>query len=235
MLILTPRLSAVAGYVLPGQPLADVGTDHAYLPAWLVGAGRVPRAIATDLMPGPLEAARATVVAEGLTDRIDLRLGSGLGPVVPGEAVCATICGMGGALIATILAAGPLGGIHRLVLQPMGGEERLREWLCGSGWRLVDEALVEDGGRIYAILVAEPGCMTLTPTELVAGPFLLQKGGPLLARYAGILLQQARRARAGAGRSERPQARERVDLLEDRIRLWEEVVARAESNGRPSC
>jgi len=235
VLTLTPRLACVARYVLPGQPLADIGTDHAYLPAHLVSTGAVVRAIACDLLPGPLEAARATVEAAGVSPRLDLRLGSGLRPVAPGEVACATICGMGGALIATILAEGPLTGIRRLVLQPMGGEERLRAWLCANGWRLTDEALVEDGGRIYVVLVAEPGSMSLTEAEMVAGPHLLRAGGPLLARYGDIAVNQARRAVEGAGQSDRPESHERVRSLQQRIRLWEEVIAHVEAVNRPDC
>ncbi|HWI63012.1 MAG TPA: class I SAM-dependent methyltransferase, partial [Symbiobacteriaceae bacterium] len=201
MIILSPRLAAAAAYVVGGQPLADIGTDHAYLPAHLVEAGAVPRAIAADVLPGPLEAARTTVLEAGLSDRIELRLGNGLRVLKPGEVATATICGMGGPLIAEILAAGPLEGLRRLVLQPMGGEESLRRWLMENGWFLVDETLVEDAGRIYVVMAAEPGAMDLTWADAFLGPYLLKKRGPLLARYAAILLEQARRAREGAGRS----------------------------------
>lgn len=204
--------------------LADIGTDHAYLPAHLVEGGRIPRAIAGDILPGPLDAARATVAEAGLTGQIELRLGSGLMILKPGEAPCATICGMGGPLIAEILTGGPVDGIRRLILQPMAGEERLRAWLAEHGWRLTAEELVEDAGRLYVILVAEPGTMQLTDGELLVGPFLRQKRGRLLTRYVEIQLQQARRALAGAQRSDRPEARERVLELANRIRLMEEVL-----------
>jgi tRNA (adenine22-N1)-methyltransferase len=225
LIILSPRLAAVAAHVLDGEPLADIGTDHAYLPAHLVQAGRIPRAIAGDILPGPLEAARATVAAAGVEEQVALRLGPGLAVVAPGEVACATICGMGGGLIAEILTAGPTEGIRRLVLQPMGGEERLREWLQGNGWRLVAEEVVEDAGRLYVILVAEPGAMRLSEGELLVGPFLRRRGGPLLSRYVQVQLDQARRALAGARRSDRPEARERADALAHRIRLLEEVLA----------
>lgn len=229
MILLSPRLAAVADYIPPGEVLADVGTDHAYLPAALLQAGRIPRAIAGDILPGPLEAARATVAEAGLQDRIDLRMGNGLQILQPGEAATASICGMGGPLIAEILAAGPLEGIRRLALQPMAGEERLREWLVGSGWRIVDEQLVEDGGRIYVVMAAERGAMALNEAETALGPHLLRKGGPLLVRYAGLLLRRGREAREGAGRSSRPEVQERVQELDGRIRLLEEVIGRANS------
>lgn len=232
LITLSPRLATAAGYVLPGAPLADIGTDHAYLPAYLIQLGAIPRAIAADILPGPLEAARATVEAANLTDRIELRLGNGLRVLKPGEVTSASICGMGGPLIAEILAAGPLEGIERLVLQPMGGEESLRRWLAANGWQLADEALVEDAGRIYVVLVAEPGTASLTPEDAFIGPHLRRKGGPLLAKYAAILLAQIERALEGAGRSERPEAKERSRELKERIALLKEVIAHASADGR---
>lgn len=224
VIALSPRLAMVAGYVLPAAPLADIGTDHGYLPAYLVSEGIIPRAIAGDILPGPLEAARATITAAGLTGRIELRLGSGLKVLRPGEVATAAICGMGGSLIAEILAAGPLAGIQRLVLQPMGGEERLREWLAGNGWRLAAETLVEDTGRLYVISAAEPGTMALGEGELLISPLLRAGGGPLLRRYVQSLRRQAQRALEGARRSGRAEARARVAELEHRIALLEEVM-----------
>jgi tRNA (adenine22-N1)-methyltransferase len=221
---LSPRLAAAAEWVLAGRPLADIGTDHAYLPAYLVGQSVIPRAVAADIQPGPLEAARTTVEEAGLTGLIDLRLGDGLRPIKPGEVATATICGMGGPLIANILAAGPLDGIERLVLQPMGGEEHVRRWLSENGWRLIGEQLVEDGGRLYVILAAERGEAPLTERDIIIGPYLRATGGPLLRRYAEGQLEQLRRARAGAARSSRPEAAARVEELEARIRIWEEVI-----------
>jgi tRNA (adenine22-N1)-methyltransferase len=221
-----------AQYVLEDRPLADIGTDHAYLPVYLVANGVIPRAIAADLMSGPLEAARTTVLVAGLEEKIALRLGSGLSVLVPGEAATVSICGMGGPLIAQILEDGPLGGVERLVLQPMGGEERLRRWLAQNGWRLVAEQLVEDSGRLYLVAVAEPGCMSLSDEEALVGQHLRDAGGPLLVRYAGSLLEQGRGALDGARRSERPEARERVTALEWRVRVLEEAIADADRNHR---
>ncbi|HYF79832.1 MAG TPA: class I SAM-dependent methyltransferase [Symbiobacteriaceae bacterium] len=232
MIILSPRLAAAAAYVLPGRPLADIGTDHAYLPAHLVQAGAIPRAIAGDVLPGPLDAARSTVQEAGLTQQIELRLGNGLKILKPGEVATVTICGMGGPLIAEILEAGPLAGVERLVLQPMGGEETLRRWLMEHGWYIIDEKLVEDGGRIYAVMAAEPGHMDLTWADAFLGPHLLKKGGPLLKRYAAIFLEQARRAYEGAGRSDRPEALARRRELQIRINLLEEVIRNAEQHHR---
>ena len=128
---LTPRLRLLADWVPPGARLADVGTDHAYLPVWLVQNGVCPAAIAADLRPGPLEAARRHVAAAGLEDRISLRLGDGLAPVFPGEADDIVIAGMGGETIAAILSAADwlADARLRLVLQPMSRAEETRRGL----------------------------------------------------------------------------------------------------------
>lgn len=224
MINLPPRLAVVARYVLDGEPFADIGTDHGYLPAHLVATGRVPRAIAGDVLPGPLEAARATVEAEGLADRILLRLGSGLTVVAPGEAASAAICGMGGPLMVRLLAEGPLEGIRRLILQPNTDEDLVRAWLAANGWRLVAEAIAPDGRKLYPVLVAERGPMRLTRMEEVVGPLLLRQGGPLVHQYVERQLALAREALAGAGRSDRPAARERAAGLAEHARLLEAAL-----------
>jgi tRNA (adenine22-N1)-methyltransferase len=224
---LSARLAAVARHVLPGEPLADIGTDHAYLPCFLVAAGAVPRVVASDRAPGPLAAAAATVRAEGLGDRIDLRLGDGLSVLELGEAATVVIAGMGGSLIATLLEQAPpqvLAAVRRLVLQPMGGEERLRLWLVGHGWRIAGEEMLADDGRLYVVITAEPGEQRLSPAEAVAGPFLLGRGGPLLASYIRERERQAARALAGARRSTRPEAKERAAALQQRLDLLRRIL-----------
>ena len=103
--MLDERLKTVAALVRPGSRVADIGTDHGYLPVYLVKEGICPRAIAADLRSGPLESARRHVTAAGLSDRIDLRLGDGLTPIEPQEVDDMIIAGMGGETIAGILAA----------------------------------------------------------------------------------------------------------------------------------
>lgn len=242
---LSPRLAAVARFVLPGAPVADVGTDHAYLPVHLVGTGRVPRAVASDRMPGPLEAARRTVAAAGLADRVELRLGDGLQVLQPGEVATVVLAGMGGSLMARILGARPavLASLRRLVLQPNTGEEGLRRWLAARGWRLADEGLVEDAGRIYVVMAAEParpgepaarpeaaGEAVARPeagapaeADFLLGPHLRRRGGELFRRHVAAELARARQALAGARRARRPDS-EKLAALARRVKLLEEAL-----------
>lgn len=207
--------------------MADIGTDHAYLPAYLIETGAVPRAIAGDVMPGPLEAARQTVESAGLADRIELRLGDGLQVLRPGEVTTVTLCGMGGALMAQLLGAVSLESIERLVLQPMESPERLRAWLTSHGWRIVHEELVEDAGRIYVVMAAERGEQLLAPDELLIGPHLQATAGEILQRYLARWIAQLERAVAGARQSDRPEAVARVAELTEEMTLLRAVGARA--------
>ena len=105
--MLDPRLLCVAKHIRRGSVLADIGTDHARLPVYLVEQGICPRAIASDLRRGPAEAARKTIRAAGLSETIEVRLGDGLTTVAAGEAGDIAIAGMGGETIAAILDACP--------------------------------------------------------------------------------------------------------------------------------
>lgn len=155
--MLDMRLQKVAALVRPGSRLADIGTDHAYLPTALVQQGICPGAIASDVRPGPVQAARRTVEAAGLNDKIDVRLGDGLEPVRPDEAEDIVIAGMGGETIAAILAAAPWvqDSRYRLILQPMTRGEELRRYLFGAGFAIQEEQVAADSRHIYAVLSAQ--------------------------------------------------------------------------------
>ena len=176
---LSKRLSSVALFIPEGAKLADIGSDHAYLPCHVVKAGKVPYAVAGEVVEGPYLSAKKQVETEGLTGTIDVRKGNGLEVIAPGEVDCITIAGMGGALIASILEEGKikLEGVKRLVLQPNISAISIRLWLLENGWSLVNEAILEEDGKIYEILVAEIGDSKAAYTgnmewELLLGPYL---------------------------------------------------------------
>ena len=151
MIRLTNRLSAAASLVRGGGSIADVGTDHAYLPVYLCQTGKIKRAVASDIGEGPLENAARTVERCGLSDRIGLRLSDGLAAYAPGEVDEILICGMGGELIAGILRAAPWicrPGMH-LVLQPMSHGVDVRRFLCENGFQIENELCVSEGRRVY--------------------------------------------------------------------------------------
>ncbi len=157
---LSERLGVLADLVIPGKPMADIGTDHGLLPYACLSCGRVPFAILSDVNEGPLRKARELMDHSGIgPDRCSLRLGSGLSVLEPGEACTVVIAGMGGELIARLLEDSPAQTFHteRLVLQPRSRSGMLRTWLWKNGWRIREERLARERGRICQILAAEKG------------------------------------------------------------------------------
>ena len=212
---LQPRLRLLAELVPTGARLADIGTDHGYLPVSLLLAGRVRSVIASDVGAAPLEHARRTAAEYGLTERIDFRLCDGLRGIAPEDADTILVAGMGGENIAAILEGAPwLGnGRYTLLLQPMSRQEFLRRWLSEHGFPIVSERLVRDKETLYNIFLAAPGaCGTLTAAEEFGGVGLA--GDPLWAEYLNAQAHRLRRAAAGLRQSKQADAAERADELE---------------------
>lgn len=151
---LPPRLLTIAKLASPCRVLADIGTDHALLPAWMIRSDLCGRAYACDINSGPLKRAEATVVRWNLSDRIQLILSDGLRKV-PCEYDVLTIAGMGGDLIAKILYDTPPEESVRIVLQPMSKPEVLRRFLMRNGYRILRETAVSEGAKCYIILTAQ--------------------------------------------------------------------------------
>ncbi|MCI8818488.1 MAG: SAM-dependent methyltransferase [Oscillibacter sp.] len=221
---LTPRLQLLADWVPHGARLADVGTDHAYLPVWLCLHGRVVSAIACDLREGPLARARETGRTWG-TESIVYRLGNGLAVVSPEEADTIVIAGMGGENIAAILAQAPwtADGTHTLLLQPQTRAEVLRGFLADNGYAIRREALVEDRGILYPVMEVRGGKMFLTLGQRHGGAALLQD--PLGERYIIekiIRLQSAVAGinRSGGGREKGDELREILTALLSQREEW---------------
>ncbi len=157
MATLTARLSLVASFVRQGSRLADIGTDHAYLPVELVKSGVCERALACDLRKGPLQSAKDHIETAGLADKIECRLGDGLSPVNADEADDIVLAGMGGETIAAILSACPFIRDEKLrvIAQPMTHPEDLRRFLWDNGFEVIAEQAVTEDGKTYLVLCAE--------------------------------------------------------------------------------
>ncbi|GAV23335.1 tRNA (adenine(22)-N(1))-methyltransferase [Carboxydothermus pertinax] len=182
---LSARLKTMASYVISGEPAADIGTDHAQLPIYLVLNNLCPRVIATDLKEMPLSRARKVVVDYGLLDKIDLRLGDGLYPLKPGEVKSVVIAGIGGNNIAEIIKKRPeVAREVRLILQPMADSFDLRIMLGANGYQIIEEELVIEKSRLYEIIVAQAGFITIAnKIELGLGPLLIRRGDELARKY----------------------------------------------------
>lgn len=157
MFSLGERLSACAEFVRRGSVTADIGTDHAKLPIWLVLNGIIERAIASDINEGPIERAKSNIEHYNLSDKITAFIGDGLASLTPDMAQDIIIAGMGGELIAAILerAEWLKDSTYRLILQPMTHPEKLRAWLFDNGFDIIDEKAVLDTNKLYTVICAE--------------------------------------------------------------------------------
>lgn len=229
---LSKRLSLVALSIPEGAKLADIGSDHAYLPCHVVKAGKVPFAIAGEVVEGPYLSAKRQVETEGLSGRIDVRKGNGLEVITQGEVDCITIAGMGGALIASILEEGKdkLEGVKRLVLQPNISANSIRLWLLENGWSLINETILEEDGKIYEILVAEKGNPKAAYTEnieqeLLFGPFLSKdKNGAFIQKWTAEQKNWQRILDQMAQSSQTEEKIEKTKELQKKILMVKEVL-----------
>lgn len=176
---LSKRLASVAHYVRKNDRVADIGSDHAYLPAWLVLNQQIEYAVAGEVVEGPYQAALKLVKQRKLDQHITVRLGDGLDAIVTDDDISAiTIAGMGGSLISEILErghqSGRLNGKERLILQPNVGEKTLRTWLMTHSYEITAETLVMEDGRFYEIIVAEKvaNAVNYSLVDLTFGVFL---------------------------------------------------------------
>ena len=173
---LSNRLASVASFVEEGSVVADIGSDHAYLPCYLIRSGKIARAFAGEVAKGPFDSAVRNVRREGLSDFVTVRLADGLFAIEAQDNVdTVTIAGMGGPLIATILEEGKerLQDVKRIIAQPNIYAKAVREWAMKNGWEIIDELILKEDGKIYEIIVLEKGKANYNELELTVGPFLL--------------------------------------------------------------
>ena len=222
-LSLQPRLALLASLVPQGAVLADVGTDHGYIPVCLRQRGVIDRAIASDIGREPLEHARRTAEEYGVGG-IDLRLCAGLDAIAPEECDTVLIAGMGGETILGILEAAPWTheDMHTLILQPQTKIDLLRCWLCGHGYRFLSETLVRDKEQLYVVFRVRAGMgQELSEADALTG--LLLRSDPLYGEYLSQHLIKLNRARDGLAVSSLADKEARIAHLEN---LIEEIERR---------
>ena len=223
-MILTGRLLAAASLIPKGKTIADIGTDHGYLPVYACKQKWIPRAIAADIVPGPLQAAIAHVQGAGLAAMIECRLGDGLTCIRPGEVDGAVICGMGGPLMVRILQQSPVvwKSMQFLILQPQSHTGVLRHFLYTQNWHVEEETILMDDGRLYELMRAVPGKAEPLPEWMYeVGPINWQRKNPLLLRKIQLLVEQKTRICQGIKKS-RGDKSQQIQMLEDEITSWED-------------
>ncbi len=213
---LTPRLRAVAELVPESAALADIGTDHAYLPVWLLLEGKIRCAIAADLRPGPLDRAKLTAKEYDCNENIGFRLCDGLSDIAPDEVDTIVIAGMGGETIAAILQAATWtkNEGYNLILQPMSAQNDLRAWLWRNGYGIKQEQIICEGNKLYNILSVRYGeTEPLSVGEEWAGRQWQGMEQELRGEYLDRLLDKTSRAIGGISRGTGEKDRNRLDEL----------------------
>ncbi len=214
------RLRAAAAYVRQEAYFADIGTDHAYLPVFLLEEGRISRAIAADIGAGPLKNAAETVREAGYTDRVELIQTDGLHGLETRGVTDIAICGMGGELIAAIIDDAPFvkNPAIRLVLQPMSRGAHLRRYLAREGFQILSETLCRANARLYSCICAEwsGDTYSLSPAEAELGRDNIRRAGgaPLWRDWLSAHIDTVRR-RVNGLRAGGEDAREDEKLLEE--------------------
>ena len=218
---LSKRLAAIAKLVPQSGGAADIGTDHGLIAVWLCLRGQ-ERVIAADINREPLEHARQTAKEHACEEIISFVLCNGLESIDESAADSIIIAGMGGELIADILAQAPWSKKKTLILQPMTKADELRKWLFESGYKITHEELVFDG-RLYEIITATGGeDLPYSPAEYLTGHHELIAGDPLFPQRLDGLTEKLRRAIAGLESAAADQA-ERLhsqrELLDELLKM----------------
>ena len=183
---LSVRLQAVADMVTEGTKVADVGTDHAYIPIYLVEHDKNPSAIAMDINRGPLKKAEENISSHNLENKIETRLSDGLKQLHLGEADSVVIAGMGGGLVVKIMEEGTLHKkyVKEWILQPQSEISKVRQYLNENGYCIVEENMVIDEGKFYPMMrVTEGTIEEYTQEELCYGKCLLKEKNPILKKF----------------------------------------------------
>ena len=221
------RLAKMAEILPATDRLADIGTDHGHLLTSLVLSQKIRRGIGVEIARGPYERAQKNVADLGLEDRIEIRLGDGLGALAPGEATACVIAGMGGQTIIDILDRRPqvAATLPCLLLQPMSAEAQVRHYLQQTNRRITDEALVEERGTIYLILLARRGKMKrLSPSEAEFGPLLLAERPPLFSSYVRVKTDRLAGIIDRLERSDSEESRLKQSRLKALVEEWSTLL-----------
>lgn len=229
MTLLSKRLQAVYQMVDANTRVADIGSDHAYLPVELIEEKVANYAIAGEVAKGPMSRSKEDVEKFGLSDKIDVRLGDGLAVIKADDLIdTVVIAGMGGILIQSILTNATeeqLSHVKTLVLQPNIGEPLVRRWLVENNFKIIDEDIVEEDHHVYEIIKAEKVTepVTLTDAEFLMGPVLIQKKTPTFVAKWEHKLNGYHKAVANMGHAKKiDQAK--IDVMNQNIKYIEGIL-----------
>ncbi len=223
---LSKRMEMLASMVTAGNRLADIGTDHGYIPIYLVRQGKIPSAIAMDVRKGPLLRAEAHIREAGLTEYIETRLSDGLEKLAPHEADTILLAGMGGPLINRILKDGmdALEGAKELILQPQSEIRETRNLLAEMGYRICREEMVLEEGKFYPMMAAEKDRPYRLPQQEAAfGPLLIRNRNRVLELFLQKDREQCEKLLRKLSDADNPRTKARRQQLLEQIRMIGQV------------
>lgn len=232
MCALSERLQAIADLVQPGETIADIGTDHAKIPGYLLIESISPKVILADSKAGPLAKAKETILKAGLhVEEGDIRKGDGLAVLSEFEVSTVIIAGMGGRTIINILSAdkNKTQSFSRFILQPGSHAPELREWLTKNSFTITHERLCRESRRLYEIIVAEPGDheeVNWNDLDYEISPILFRENDRLLSFFLQIKIAETKAILEKLATAESPEAQNRRARLQERMRMLEEMVTR---------
>lgn len=231
-MMLSDRLKTIADFVPLNSIVGDIGTDHGYLPVYLIEKRISKKVIASDISKNSLEKIIQLVKLKGLEDKIDIRLGDGLEVFKPFEVDTLVIAGMGGLLIRDILDKNKkiTDSIVNFILQPNMASKELREYLYENSFEIVDEKLVKEAGKFYEIIFAKRGKDYVEDDiYLEFGKRLFLNKDPLLKEYVQHKITMMESIIGELIATDSQKSRERYFELKEKIRSYKEVLSKIES------
>lgn len=225
---LSKRLNVIASFVTPGSVLADIGTDHAYIPVYLIDNGIIQTALALDINEGPLLKATENIKKYGFEDKITVRLSDGLENLRPGEADSIIIAGMGGLLIKRILNDGRefIQTVREIILSPHREMEEVRRFLHQEGFRIDTEKMLVEDKKFYVIIKAVKGNEKYSNTvHYKYGFSLLVEKDPVLLNYLKSQKEKISKIIKKIEEQGTGQNAKKIQELEDELRYINEAFS----------
>lgn len=225
---LSKRLQAVAGLVTEGASVADIGTDHGYIPIYLAENKISTKILAMDVNKGPLERARIHIKSSRLDDVIETRLSDGFAALKKGEVDTIIAAGMGGGLVIKIMTDYPeiTSSVRCFILQPQSEIHKVREYLYENSFSIVEEDMVEEDGKYYPMMKVIHGdeCEGYTEEEFLYGRHLLQMSHPVLKDFLNRELSMKKEIICNVKKKAGENAMSRVQVLETEAALIEKLL-----------
>ena len=221
-MVLSKRLQCVADKVKKGSKVADIGTDHAYIPIYLIANNICEYAIASDIKKGPINIAKANIMKHTMEKSIETRLGKGLCTIKQNEVDTVIIAGMGGELIREILKDSKevCETIDTFILQPMTAGEELREWLYNNRYRIDDETLIKEDEKFYNIIVCSKGYDKVDKIYYDIGIKLIENNDPLLGQYLDKKINETMKIMQNLEGKETSGARVRLEECNNKLKQY---------------